>query len=231
MTQFRNPYHFVPLGRETPPGRVPVSEFRRSDKREHAHITHDRWVAGTFSGRVTCTIETETPLIVANQQVARSHWTKLLKPFELTEGTPALPASALRGMISSISEAASHSALRVLKGDTLSFRRTMKDEKKLSALGLVVAGPDGTLHLRPLAMPTFIAGHDAYHPPEHFPIDIFPAPAFKVYLNPASSSYLSPNGSCTFKDGNGHSLRNATMSGTSLAARPRRRASKNRGGS
>lgn len=170
MSQFHNPYHFVPTD-APPPATVPVSEFALSKKgapapaRLHPHLTHDRFVAGTHSGRITCKVKVETPLICANEQVGndkgepRYGWTKLLKPFilEKDKDEPALPGSGLRGMISAIAEAASGSALRVLSDTALSHRMAVAKES-LSAIGLLVNGVNSAgepvLALQPLTVPT-----------------------------------------------------------------------------
>jgi len=115
---FRNPYHFVPTGPGEPPERLPKKDIEApwAEGSASAHITHDRYVPGTHSGRITCRAIVETPLICGNRQEERPGWTKLIHPFEIEEGKPALPASSLRGMLSALAEAATHSTLRVLKG-------------------------------------------------------------------------------------------------------------------
>lgn len=199
---FRNPYHFIPTGPGAPPERLPTKDLEApwAEGSASAHLTHDRYVPGTHSGRIVCKVTVETPLICGNKQVERPHWTKLIQPFTL-EGQPAIPGSALRGMISALAEAASHSSLRVLRGDTLSFRRTMMDEQKLSAIGLVLE-EQGELRLRPLCLPTLeMAGSSYPVPSEYRPL--FRAPAVKVYVG----NY--PSG--PFKDASSNELTNAQL--------------------
>lgn len=161
---FHNPYHFVPLGPGVPPGSVPRDEFMPAKAGEPAkqgkypHLTHDRFVERAHSGRIVCKVIVETPLICGSQQEERGEdQTKLIHPFELNDGTPALPASSLRGMLSSLAEAASHSALRVLKNTSLSHRMAVQQES-LSAIGLLVERPgvggEPLLLLQPLTVPT-----------------------------------------------------------------------------
>ena len=188
---FHNPYHFVPLANGAPPETVPLTEFKTAAQaRAHPHLTHDRFVAGTHSGRIVCRVTVETPLLCGNAQTDREaqQWTKLIQPFELTAGTPALPASALRGMLSSIAEAASHSALRVLKDTPLSHRAEAKKES-LSALGLLVeeAGADGVarLKLRPLTVPTLPRQGSAGPLPDGYEQmfkPTFPQPLLKAFI-------------------------------------------------
>ncbi|MEI6569263.1 MAG: hypothetical protein WCR20_21465, partial [Verrucomicrobiota bacterium] len=120
--------------------------------------------------KVICKVTVETPLICGNEQVdnesktlpdgkvnPRYGWTKLLKPFELLPGKPAIPGSSLRGMLSSLAEASSHSALRVLKNTPLSHRMDHRKES-MSAIGLLVEElqTDGSpvLRLQPLTIPS-----------------------------------------------------------------------------
>lgn len=204
---FRNPYHFVPTGPGAPPERLPTADITApwAAGSASAHLTHDRYVPGTHSGRITCRATVETPLICGNKQEERPGWTKLIHPFEIEPGKPALPASSLRGMLSALAEAATHSTLRVLKGDVLSFRRNMNDDKKLSALGLLVAGEkEGEFKLRPLALPTLELDNGKYNVPASFR-GLFKIPAFKVYLG--SGQYQSRS----FLDSKGQALQNATL--------------------
>ena len=72
----------------------------------------------------------------------------MVRPF-LIAGQPAIPASSLRGLISSIVEAASNSSFRVLVNRLYSVRATM--EEFLPAIGMIVVQPGGERTLRPLA--------------------------------------------------------------------------------
>lgn len=151
MSQFRNPYHFVPVTDDGAPDAVALEDFAKPQEgRVAPHLTHDRFVKGTHSGRIAFRVTVETPLICANAQDVRSGWTKLLQPFELVEGEPALPGSSLRGMLSTLIEAASQSALRVLSDPPLSFRRPVGEG--LSAIGMIVER-QRRLFLYPLAEP------------------------------------------------------------------------------
>ncbi|MFW6175444.1 MAG: TIGR03986 family CRISPR-associated RAMP protein [Acidobacteriota bacterium] len=151
--EVHNPYHFVPAkGGER--GRVPVGELRPGGL---PRLGHERYVEGAYSGRLLCRLTTETPTFVGNKRTreATREQAGRVEPFELEPGEPALPASSLRGLVGSVAEAASDSALRVLSDRSLSFRRPAKEG--LSAIGMVVEGEDeegrGRLELRPLALP------------------------------------------------------------------------------
>lgn len=159
--QFHNPYHFVPTGDE-PPETVPLQDFNKPHA-EHTHpwVTHNRYVADTHSGRLVCKITVETPTLCGNTHKERNSWTRLIQPFEL-DGKPAIPASQLRGMLSSVAEAASNSSLRVLEERLFSVRQDLK--KGLSAIGMIVE-KEGRLELFPLASPHYtLETVDPSHP-------------------------------------------------------------------
>jgi CRISPR/Cas system CSM-associated protein Csm3 (group 7 of RAMP superfamily) len=115
---FLNPYHFIPVLPERR-GDLATSDFR---ERRCGHVTHDRYVPDTYSGRMICRLETAPgiPLFVGAERGQIRDESAIVNRFEVN-GKPAVPATSLRGMISSIAEAASNSALRVLEDRELSW--------------------------------------------------------------------------------------------------------------
>ncbi|MEE8585030.1 MAG: TIGR03986 family CRISPR-associated RAMP protein, partial [Acidobacteriota bacterium] len=102
--------------------------------------------------------------------------------FEL-DGRPAIPASSVRGMISSLAEAASNSALRILENRAYSYRMAMPG---LSAIGMVVTrngqAGDTEYRLRPLSLPTLEdRARNGLFSGDSWCEKIFPRPNFKVY--------------------------------------------------
>jgi len=175
VTQFYNPYHFVPCAKPTP-GAVKLEDF---DKGVPAHVTHAKWLATNegkplHHGRLVCKLTPETPLVVGAEQeedpAGRS--AKRVKPFEL-DGKPAIPGSSLRGLISSIAEAASNSALRVLTNSVYSYRKEMSEA--LSAMGIireVKNGSDPAYELLPLALPHMLGSQrDGFRLELSLPLD------------------------------------------------------------
>lgn len=150
-----NPYHFVPM-RAPRPG-----QLKRSDQLTGTEVTHDRYVPGTHSGRICCELTTVTPLFIGagKEDEGESQGPVRVKPFTIDD-EPALPASSLRGMISSLVEAATDSALRVLSQTPYSYRMTMQEN--LPALGEIIEASDGRLRLRPLALPMYFV-HKGVH--------------------------------------------------------------------
>ncbi|WP_372023417.1 TIGR03986 family CRISPR-associated RAMP protein (plasmid) [Tistrella mobilis] len=117
-------------------------------------LTHDRWVTGRLSGYIDCRLTVETPLVLGGEQTRPDRGDyATVAPFRL-HGEIALPGSSLRGMISAVAEIASGSAPRILdRRELLSYRVPLRDA--LSAVGRIEAGPNQSLVLRPLALPTF----------------------------------------------------------------------------
>ena len=114
MSQFHNPYHFVPVTNHFP-GAAGLHEFRTG---QSAHWTHDRFVRDTHSGRIVCRLVTVSPTFIGalQQKAAGVHSTTRINGYALGE-RPAIPGSSLRGLISTTAEAASNSALRVLEAE------------------------------------------------------------------------------------------------------------------
>lgn len=152
--QFLNPYHFVPTS-----GAVTKrSSIEGFPTNALTHVTHDRYVADTRSGRITCTLGTVTPCVFGGEQSKQTNQPTLVHPFERA-GQPAVSSSTLRGLISSLAEAASNSALRVLSDELYSYREPM--ENALSAIGMIIE-KNGRFELRPLTLPHLIPDR-GYH--------------------------------------------------------------------
>lgn len=156
---FLNPYHFIPLAPPLEGSLVDIDAVLEG-------TLHDRFEPNRYSGRMVCRLVTEGPVVIgARQQGPRDEKGAgeereiRAAPFELPSGQdgedwPAIPASSLRGLISSLVEAASSSALRVLQDQRYSRRSEWRPElgEVLSATGMLV-DDDGQLKLRPLTLP------------------------------------------------------------------------------
>jgi CRISPR-associated protein (TIGR03986 family) len=175
---FHNPYHFVPV-----PSGDSVDSCKRAEFEGGAipHLTHDRYPKkeGSYSGRIICRMETKTPIFIGGKHEDGS---RTIPPFEITSGVPAIPASTLRGLISSMAEAVSNSALRVLEDRP--FSRRMEMREALKAIGIMEKdGKTNRLMLRPLVMPSLrcdVTGGNA-RLGEY--AGIFTKPALRVYLD------------------------------------------------
>jgi CRISPR-associated protein (TIGR03986 family) len=201
---FRNPYYFVPAVEEIPQSIESPKDEPLGGKRL-GHRTFDRYHEDTLSGRIVGRLTMVGPVVIGGRQTQDANdGYKRIHPFE-RNGEPAIPASTLRGCISSVAEAASNSALRVLD-DTYYSRRVMMDEvgdkvEDFSAMGIIVE-QDGELRLRPLALPTLkkTGGQTHYVVPQRYRV-MFPAPQagtvpelrFKAYCYKKQSLSSAPN--------------------------------------
>lgn len=159
MTDFYNPYQFIPVtGRidGQPSARLPYTDIGT----DSCHCRHDLWVAGAHSGRIVCRLTLETPTVVGANQEGDENTSKLVTPYR-RDGQPAIPGSSLRGMVGSVLETLSQSALRVLEKKKYSVRKPA--EKGLSAIGLLKTSEDAgrRFDLIPMKLPTLReqAGH------------------------------------------------------------------------
>lgn len=173
--RFHNPYHFIPIKARDKARDLLVNEARAGCWQHHAH---DRYTADDehFHGRLVCRLTTETPTVIGGQQIEGTE-PKQVRSFELEPGKAAIPASTLRGLLSSLTEAVSNSALRVLDGKRpLSFRKRMG--KYLSAIGMIIE-ENGQFQLRPLAIPTMELENDRS---DHFKMLPCYAPMYRTAM-------------------------------------------------
>lgn len=179
---FLNPFHFIPVNEgaieKRPWAEVEKPVLDRQEK--HRHLTHDRYIANTKSGTLLCRLTIQSPTVVgAHRTVATDHSPSVVTPFLIPNGgklEPAIPETTLRGCISSIFEAWSGSALRVLADSHLSMRSGHKDA--LSATGVIV-GKEGQRRLLPLTWP--VATNGRY--PDEATLESSPNPmTHKIYL-------------------------------------------------
>lgn len=197
MPSFHNPYHFVPVKRRTQAARpetnspplnnldLPLDWFFDHERSgSESLLTHDRYHRHptALSGRLLLRVEAEDPLVIgAAQREASQHAPRNVEPFKIGS-EPAIPASTLRGLISSLGEAASNSSLRVLTNQPYSYRKPRDIDASLSAIGMVVEGKAGTRWgLRPLALPTIPVEND-YGETGSAWAAVFPYPSFKVHI-------------------------------------------------
>jgi len=121
MRKFLNPYHFVPVA---PKPMDPTADATAGVELP-SELHHDRYVAGTRSGRIICRLTAVTPIVVGGSQTPADRKPTTVEPYRAAPvengnqagAQPAIPASTLRGMFSSLVEAASNSALRILEKD------------------------------------------------------------------------------------------------------------------
>ncbi len=187
---FHNPYHFIPVKPAKTDSWLPRKSFGKDELKEslphHSHALYRQETqdgAGgdkipLYHGRIICRLETETPLFIGAEDEKAEEQdpekAKKVKNYRLN-GDLAIPATSLRGMISSLAEAASNSAMRVLENGVLSFRKTADDP--LKKIGMVVISKDEGSTKEQLSILHLI--------------DYFKAIKLKdAYTNPAMMSFL-----------------------------------------
>ncbi|MGZ8181585.1 MAG: TIGR03986 family type III CRISPR-associated RAMP protein [Methylobacter sp.] len=172
---FYNPYQFIPV-------KVPNTEnwldkdLLNSGQHHHSHALYRQQTdseEALYHGRLQCELTAETAFFIgANKLTPNEHPAKVEN--YTFDNELAIPATSLRGMVSSLAEAASNSALRVLDNGLLSYRKKTdanlpNKDRPLSAIGMVIER-DNSLKLIPLALPTL----------EH---DSLPRPFERMFIN------------------------------------------------
>jgi len=155
MTKFHSPYQFIPVTGKVNGEAVDTTPFEQIKQGEVPHVRHDRWEADSYSGRILCTMRTETPLVLGGHLERRGDkHPALLHPYR--DGQ-AIPGNSLRGMIASVAEAISQSALRVLEPKQYSVRMPMG--RAMHGIGVVRVRSD-RVYLYPLAVVALKLEHD-----------------------------------------------------------------------
>jgi len=166
---FINPFHFVPLIKPVAASTLPdvqqslTGKAVRGATKDVPQLLHDRYVASNaaakdaefFSGRIICQLTTASPCVFGNEHQAiplsSKDKTTRVDNFSIS-GFAAIAGTSLKGMLSSVAEVASGSALRVLNNRVMSIRSSMRESR--SALGMVF-GNKGERRILPLTFPTF----------------------------------------------------------------------------
>ncbi len=173
-TGFHNPYHFIPLVKPDVKHWPDLEQLRT----DHGH---DRYRG--LSGRLVCKLTPKTPLFVGGERgkTADARSPTPIEPFKLCQEI-AIPATSLRGMLSSLFESVSGSNFRVLHPEKYSMRKS--NRHALSAIGRVVMR-QGKPHLLPLTLPTLGRIDGVYPVPRQWKkiFDWDPAP-LRVYFDP-----------------------------------------------
>lgn len=147
---FHNPYAFIPFGtaRRDDSGMPWTShDAIAGGQTHHGHASYQD---GAYNGRVVCRLTTKTPIFVGAGDAQIDGFPTQKEHFRLN-GKIALPATSLRGMISSLHESITGSRLRVMDDRRYSIRAPIRNA--LSAVGRVLE-IGGTYWLQMLALPT-----------------------------------------------------------------------------
>lgn len=123
MTQFYQPYQFVPVKSVKQDANAPknLKDIRAEDALHS--VRHDLWKAAN-SGKIICSLTLETPMVLGlqHQKIQGSPPNTIVLPEKRNFADSShyyIPANSLKGMISSIAEAITQSSLRVLENTRL----------------------------------------------------------------------------------------------------------------
>ncbi|MBL8150719.1 MAG: hypothetical protein JNN15_12410 [Blastocatellia bacterium] len=121
-SDFTNPYSFVPV-------LLPLPNKRNSFKK--SFVDHDKYE--DLSGTIVCKITTLSPFFIAETHLEENNH-KILDflSFDRKDNNwrlPVIPGSTLRGVIRSISEAASNSTYTAISSEILDYRALSKANK------------------------------------------------------------------------------------------------------
>lgn len=181
---FHNPYTFIPCATPQPDNPhlpwVRHADITHADPAQPPHPdSHARYAPGRLSGRLVCRLTTRTPLFIGAgeapvQPAARpgAPQAKLLQPYTLN-GRIALPATSLRGLLGSLHESMTASALRVMHPTTYSVRQQTGGNEvntyASSAIGVVQRDIDAQGReiwcVLPLTLPVLAPDDDYCVPP------------------------------------------------------------------
>jgi CRISPR-associated protein (TIGR03986 family) len=139
MTEFYNPYQFIPVTGKIN-GKPSANLAYRDIVEGKTNIVarHDLWQKDTVSGRLNCSITIQTPTFIGQTRTkeANENVSAEVDGYKrLVDGREVyiLPGSSLRGMVGAVAEALSQSAMRVLEDRPLSVRKEVG--QSLPALG------------------------------------------------------------------------------------------------
>ena len=170
---FHNPYAFLPFPKLRPDDpNLPWAGYSATTKGENHH-SHAKNSAQALSGRILCRLSTKTPIFIGAgddpAQAAGNNPQRKLN-FRLN-GQVAIPATSLRGMLSSLHESISGSAMRVMDNRGYSVRQENGSDGvnaySSSAVGRVLLGDDNQISILPLTLPT-LTRIDEYELPDSF---------------------------------------------------------------
>lgn len=157
--KFYNPYHFIPVSNRTT--KTTSFEDVKNGTPDARPLRHDHWARGTLSGRVLCRLRTVSPTLVGNRQheLRDAPGCKEVENYKIDDNL-AIPANSLRGVIGSLAETLSSSAMRVLDNQHYSVR--VDHHNALCAIGLLEKTPRNSWIIKPLCLTSFDTQAEKY---------------------------------------------------------------------
>lgn len=115
--RFHNPYNFVPaLPRD--------EEVQKTELGDHPPVGHGSYLNDYWSGKISVTLTTITPLLIPDAANATGDDHKTYSVRKDAEGKPYLPPTSIKGMLRSAYEAITNSRLSILEehNELLAYR-------------------------------------------------------------------------------------------------------------
>lgn len=115
--RFHNPYNFVPaLPRD--------EEVQKTELGDHPPMGHGSYLNNYWSGKISVTLTTITPLLIPDAANATGDDHKTYSVRKDAEGKPYLPSTSIKGMLRSAYEAITNSRLSILEehNELLAYR-------------------------------------------------------------------------------------------------------------
>lgn len=136
--KFYSPYQFIPVD-TSKTSTLKWREHGDLAKPENQTVRHDYWHKDGWSGRINCKLTCRTPLVIGARQIQGSRQVPgKVEPYRHPDGALAIPGNSLRGMISSIVECISQSAMRVLASEEETcYSQRKRPQDSLKKLGIL----------------------------------------------------------------------------------------------
>jgi CRISPR/Cas system CSM-associated protein Csm3 (group 7 of RAMP superfamily) len=199
--RFHNPYAFIPF----PSNQASHLDLFRPKIGELAQgetdIGHAKYAAKRFHGRIVCTLKCMTPIFIGGKHTASvggaasTSKNFMCKRSSVGNAEIAIPATSLRGLISSIHEPLTNSGMRVVANQTYSMRAdTDPLTEKLIKQGIVCQVPNPKNPLKTVWGVTCTKGEPS-EIDKSYPIDAF---AHKRLETLAKERHDKASGELTF---------------------------------
>jgi CRISPR/Cas system CSM-associated protein Csm3 (group 7 of RAMP superfamily) len=155
---FHNPYDFIPFG--SPNASAQAKDWVTGNALEQPSNpnSHEAFRPDRLHGRISVTLTAKTPIFVGGKrQAGTATATAKVEHYQLN-GKLAIPATSLRGLISTLHESITSSPMRVMEDRSYTVRQTTKASNSnagsSSALGRLTKSSNGDWKLEPLCLPT-----------------------------------------------------------------------------
>lgn len=178
-----NPYHWVPAVKPEEALCEKVRNFGSSPEQRH-----DNYGPEGISGELCIRVKLHTPVFVGGRKIveAREGSAALVSPY-CVGGTPAIPSTSLRGLVSSVFEIATASSMRVLDAEKIySYRMEAKSDVTFNMIGRVM----DENYIEPWCQRPMNAHYD---PVQHIPQNLRNLPFWEVVRKDQLTNERVPN--------------------------------------